>query len=139
MSEYHAAVGLAELDSWDEKTAAFQGVVASYRQHASDLGLESRMILFPDSDYIYPMFVCADGEESRRLQDKLSLAGYESRLWYRSGLHSHPEFAQCTADDLAASEWLANRLLGLPMAVDLEDRDVGEVLDVISGTLRERL
>ena len=137
MSEYHAAVGLAELDSWGDKTAAFERVVASYRQNASDLGLDGRMILFPESDYIYPMFVCADGDESRLLQDKLSQTGYGTRMWYRLGLHSHPEFARCPADDLAASEWLASRLLGLPMAVDLADRDISEVLDVIGGTLRE--
>ena len=137
MSEYHAAVGLAELDSWNDKTAAFERVVASYRRYASALGLEGRMILFPESDYIYPMFNCADDEESRLLQDRLSQRGYGSRMWYRLGLHSHPEFARCTTDDLAASEWLASRLLGLPMAVDLDDRDVSEVLDVISGTLHK--
>ena len=136
MSEYHAAVGLAELDSWDEKTAAFERVVASYRQHALDFGIDGRMILFPKSDYIYPMYVCADGEESRLFQDKLSQTGYGSRMWYRLGLHSHPEFRRCPTDNLAVSEWLANRLLGLPMAADLEDRDVREVLEVISCTGR---
>ncbi len=137
MSEYHAAVGLAELDGWSGKAAAFERAVASYRRHALDLGLDGRTILFPDSDYIYPMFVCADGEESRLLQDRLSQAGYGSRMWYRSGLHSHPEFARCSTDDLAVSEWLASRHLGLPMAVDLEHRDVGEVLGVIASALRQ--
>src|SRR5207245_1355138 len=32
MSEYHAAVGLAELDGWTEKLAAFRVVAERYRQ-----------------------------------------------------------------------------------------------------------
>lgn len=136
MSEYHAAVGLAELDGWGEKAEAFERVVAAYRDHADRLGLGCRMILFPDCDYIYPMVVCSDREETRLLHDSLLQAGYGTRMWYQSGLHAHPEFARCPTDDLEASRRLADRLLGLPMAVDLADRDVAEVLEVVAGSLR---
>ena len=136
MSEYHAAVGLAEFDGWGEKATAFERVIASYRSHAAELGLADRLILFPESDYIYPMFVSKNREESDFLQGMLSRANIGSRLWYRLGLHSHPEFGRCPSDDLSTSKDLAGRLLGLPMTVDLADHDVRKVLNVIHAALR---
>src|SRR5262249_23402697 len=47
MSEYHAAIGLAELHGWDEKRVAYARVSDHYRDCASRLGLGARLIIPP--------------------------------------------------------------------------------------------
>jgi dTDP-4-amino-4,6-dideoxygalactose transaminase len=59
MSEYHAAVGLAELDGWPEKRRALQTAIQSYRRTMTEAGLESRFVSAgPISGRATP---CSDG------------------------------------------------------------------------------
>ena len=48
MSEYHAAVGLAELDGWAEKRSTLQAVGGCYRRQLAGAGLLDRLIATPD-------------------------------------------------------------------------------------------
>ncbi len=104
-----------------------------YREHGAELGLGDRLVLFPDVDYIYPMFDCAGADEGHVVRDALAEADIESRLWYGTGVRPHPEFADAGSDELGTSGTLFGRLLGLPMAVDLHDREVRTILRVVSA------
>ena len=48
MSEYNAAVGLAELDGWAQKRQPIQAVGNAYRQEADCFGLADRFVLHPE-------------------------------------------------------------------------------------------
>src|SRR5262249_56180454 len=56
MSEFHAAVGNASLDAWDETLVAWQTTCAAYSGVAETAGLTDRLILHPPIASCYPLF-----------------------------------------------------------------------------------
>jgi dTDP-4-amino-4,6-dideoxygalactose transaminase len=133
LSEYHAAVGLAELDGWARKSAELAEVARSYRRQADAAGLSVRLLTAPQLCSSYALFDAGDAARSLRVQERLARRGIGFRLWYGEGLHRQPHFAACEADDLPVTRALAPRLLGLPMAPDLGDEAIARII----GALQE--
>ena len=131
MSEYHAAVGLAELDGWPVKSAALAAVAATYRRLADAAGLGSRLWCAPQLCSSYVLFDADDAAASQRLQTALERRRIGFRLWYGMGLHVQPSFADCPADPLPVTAALAPRLLGLPMAPDLDEARIARVIGAL--------
>lgn len=132
MSEYHAAVGLAALDGWDDRKAALQAVVAAYRKCMGSANLEKSFIGAPDIGLSYVMFR-GDGEpEGEQAQARLRVHDVETRLWYDRGLHRQSHFFRCARDELPVTDRIAPHLLGLPMAPDLETCSVERVVRALS-------
>jgi dTDP-4-amino-4,6-dideoxygalactose transaminase len=138
LSEYHAAVGLAELDAWQAKQQAFASVVASYRRQADALGIADRLVTAPSISSCYVLLRCADTAQSARVQASLRAHGVEFRLWYGQGVHAQTWFADSARDPLPVTEALAPCLLGLPMAADLGDGDIGRVLRAVALGLEDK-
>ena len=136
MSEYHAAVGLAEFDGWPEKLAAFRAVAQHYRHALAAVGLADRFYGAPDIGPNYTLFRCRDAAESDRVQQRLRQASVDFRLWYGRGLHRQTYYANLQRDALGVTDNLASCLLGLPMAPDLEEATIGRVVEVLSGGVR---
>lgn len=128
MSEYHAAVGLAELDGWDVKRAALARVAASYAQAAADRG--QRLYAAPMIASNYVLLETAEVEQSHGIGAALRRHGIESRLWYGLGLHRQPHFASAERDPLPIVEDVAPRLIGLPVASDLREEEIEYILDI---------
>jgi dTDP-4-amino-4,6-dideoxygalactose transaminase len=137
MSEYHAAVGLAELDQWLQKRAALHAVADQYRRKMRDAGLGDRLTAAPEISSTYLLFHCADAAEAQRIQAGLSRRGIDTRLWYGEGLHRHSYFSRLRREDLAVTDNLAPRLLGLPVAEDLMEGDVTRVVSAVADELAE--
>lgn len=138
MSEYHAAVGLAELDNWPVKLERFLRVVRLYRGAANVGGLGPYLLLYPRTDFIYPLFLFASAVESRRMQDALAGQRIGFRFWYGSGMQSHPHYRSSPHDNLSVCSALANRLIGLPMAPDLTSQQVEIICRTIADTRTAR-
>jgi dTDP-4-amino-4,6-dideoxygalactose transaminase len=133
MSEYHAAVGLAELDNWPEKRAAFRAVANNYRLAADARGLSGRVVGAPDLAGCYVLLRCDDIAEAADVKAALGEAGIDYRLWYGTGLHSQTRYAGAARDDLSVTDAVAPLVLGLPVAVDLAEADVCRVVDAIAS------
>jgi len=93
MSEYHAAVGLAELDGWPEKLAALNDLARRYRWHTDAAGLADRLYTAPDIAPNYVLFRCRDTAEAARVQRGLRQGGIDFRFWYGGGLHHQTHYA----------------------------------------------
>jgi dTDP-4-amino-4,6-dideoxygalactose transaminase len=128
MSEYHAAVGLAELDGWPAKRAAFRAAADYYRRLLTSVGLSERFYGPPDIAGCYALFRCAGEQEAARVQQCLARHGVDFRLWYGEGLHRHTYFADLPRDALPATEDQAPRVLGLPMASDLTEACIARIV-----------
>ena len=138
MSEYHAAVGLAELDGWAAKRAQLEGVVALYVDAFASVGLSDRLVCAPAVGLSYMLFQAGDVAESASVQRTLRAHGVDFRLWYGRGVHRHTYFARVARRRLDTAEDLAARLIGLPVAPDLAPGEVKRVADAVSaGTLGE--
>ncbi len=132
MSEYHAAVGLAELDGWAEKRAAFARVSALYRDRASRHELGGRLITAPLIASCYALYEAAGIREAQSVMVALTAVGAEHRYWYGSGLHREPHFADAARDPLPRVEALAPRLIGLPTAPDLAPDDIARIVAAVA-------
>ena len=128
MSEYHAAVGLAELDSWAEKQALLRAVADGYRARLGEGDLRERFFATPDISASYAVFHCRDAAENERVQAALRRRAVDFRLWYGTGVQDQSYFSDLPRESLAVTEKLAPRLLGLPVAPDLSEADLDRVV-----------
>jgi dTDP-4-amino-4,6-dideoxygalactose transaminase len=129
MSEYHAAVGLAELDGWPAKQARLEGVVALYVDAFTHAGLSDRLVGAPAVGLSYVLFRAGNVAESVAVQRSLRAHGIDFRLWYGPCVHRHPHFAGVAREGLDTADDLAARLIGLPVAPDLPPAEVARVAD----------
>ncbi len=138
MSEYHAAVGLAEFDGWPAKRLAFQAVADRYRQRLDSVGLADRCVAAPAVAGCYVLFQCRDVQEADRVQESLTLGKIEFRLWYGKGLHAQPHFHELSRDSLDVTERVARVIIGVPVAVDLSDGAIERVVIALKREIDER-
>src|SRR5205809_1127924 len=100
MSEYHAAVGLAELDGWAAKLAGFRAVAEHYRRALAASGLAERLYGAPDIGPSYALFRCRGAAEAERAARGLGDNGIDVRLWYGTGLHHQTYYSFFPYDPL---------------------------------------
>jgi dTDP-4-amino-4,6-dideoxygalactose transaminase len=131
MSEYHAAIGLAELDGWSEKRSALISVAARYRERFRPSAAHGSFIGATDVSGAYALFLPRTAEAARRIQDALTRCEIEYRMWYGGGLHRHRYLAAVPRENLRITEDIASRLIGLPTAVDLSDAELNRIVDTV--------
>jgi dTDP-4-amino-4,6-dideoxygalactose transaminase len=138
LSEYHAAVGLAELDAWNGKLRRLRAVIAAYRVALHDRGLGDRLVSSPEISSSYLLFRCINADEALQITAALTRAGVGWRHWYGLGVQNHSYFAGTSCDDLPVTRAVAPLLIGLPIAVDLSDTDVDRVVSALVGAVAEQ-
>ena len=136
MSEYHAAVGLAELDGWPLKRVGLREVADTYRRQMMAVGLGDRLIVAPDVAGCYALFRCANAAEATAVVEGLAASNIETRLWYGHGLHRQPYYTNASCDRLPATDQIAPLTVGLPMALDLAPAAITRVVVAIVSGVR---
>lgn len=137
LSEYHAAIGLAEFDGWADKRADFAQVAALYRRQFDRVGLGDRLVSMPETSACYVLLECSNRVEAGRIATVLLDCKVESRYWYGGGIHRHRNYRHVPRGTLAETSKVASRLLGLPCAVDLDDADIGRVAMAVKMAVTE--
>jgi dTDP-4-amino-4,6-dideoxygalactose transaminase len=132
LSEYHAAVGLAELDGWRDKSADLARVVDLYRREFRNRGLEEMLCCAPETCSSY-VLACFDTVlEAAAAKERLAEADIGFRHWYGEALHRQNYYRDLSGRELPVSERLDKRIIGLPMAQDLKPRDVRRVVQALA-------
>jgi dTDP-4-amino-4,6-dideoxygalactose transaminase len=139
MSEYHAAVGLAELDDWSAKHAALRELAGNYRRLLDAICPGGRAFTAPDVAGCYALFQCADPDEASSVLRTFEESNIESRLWYGHGLHRQPYYADVSHDSLPVTERIAPLTIALPVAPDLSGASVQRVVAAIKKGVSGRL
>ena len=141
LSEYHAAVGLASVESWGEKVERRQALFRNYRLELASRCPQVRLQERPDEGVYSIMQVrLPDGVSAAAVAAALLDADIETRRWYLPLLESHPAFAQdLIRADLPVARSLAKSLLGLPfhlaMDGDTVERVCAQLALVLDGNL----
>lgn len=136
LSEYHAAVGLAQLARWPARRAArielHRRVLRMLKACCPGLGFQDRA-----GDGIYAIFQALLPEGARRdtVAALLAAAGIETRGWYLPLIPEHPQFRAAGGEALGTARALAPRLIGLPFHFGVGDAD----LELLCRTLRTAL
>lgn len=132
LSEYAAALGLAGMDGWEARRAAFGAVANRYR---TGLPKGARLISGFGETWLAASCVVQLDRPARQVADDLARAGIETRAWWGAGMHLHPAFRDCPRLPLPQTERLADSTLGLPMYVDMPDAAVDRVCQALSAAL----
>lgn len=133
LSEYHAAVAHAALDQWPVVVERRRAVQARYQhilqQHCPALRMQRRA-----ENGIYPILVglLPPGQRARELQPALLARGIETRQWYCPTLDRHPAFASFAVGPLPVAHELAERLIGLPFFVDIDEEQMQRVAQAVA-------
>lgn len=133
MSEFHAAVGLAQIARFEtiigtrQKFAA--GYIARLSKHSS--------LIFPNNSSIsswqfFPVLLPSRGLVDRFVSDAAAV-GIEIRRYYRPSLSRWPEIKVWSACNIA--EDLADRMCVLPVRSNQPSEEAETLLDLTSGTL----
>lgn len=130
LSEYNAAVGLAVLDEWQERTVAYEQVSSNYKNAARGK-LGGELIVSPEISSAYALYRVRSENQRQMLQKLLATRRIDSRRWYGDGLHRQAYFAKYPREALPVTEELCVSLLGLPIALDLKKAKVEEVIALI--------
>jgi dTDP-4-amino-4,6-dideoxygalactose transaminase len=139
MSEYHAAVGLAEFDAWPAKHRAFLGVAETYKTLMHNAGLADRLVAAPEVASCYVLYRSADAREVTWIKEALISSKVGFRSWYGDGVHGQPHFHNVSRDALDVTDRIAPMLIGLPVAPDLRAGDVARVVSALElGVSRSR-
>ncbi len=139
MSEFHAAVGLAQLERWADIRSARANLWQLYGEQLQQVSGVS----LPTAYFAQPLAalqVQVEGDGSEVAKHLLS-AGIETRQWYCPPLHHQGGFGdvECIASDgldrLMVTDALAKRCLGLPFHTRLEGADVVQVCSSLSRAM----
>jgi dTDP-4-amino-4,6-dideoxygalactose transaminase len=137
LSEYHAAVGLAGLDSWESRRACLVELTAKYR---TALNGHSALALSPDYGNGWVSCYCNVRVKQRAAPviDRLHEQGIATRRWWLSGVHAQRAYRDFSRDPLPATEALGESVFGLPFFHDITDAQVSRVLEALDAALSVR-
>lgn len=140
LSEYAAAVGLAQLQRWPQRQAHRRCLWRDYRAELGALegvrfqqgygasGLPATLALWLPT-------------AAQAVADELARFGIQTRRWYAPPLHQHPAFASCSCvgeygdSRLPVTEMLADAALGVPWFGAMSTRQCAQVVAALRQVL----
>jgi len=122
MDTLQCAVVLAKLERFDWEIKRRQEIGRRYAGLFSELPEPVRVIdVKPDRTSSYAQFTLLVPERSR-IQRELSAAGVPTAVHYPIPMHRQPAYESAHAGrELPVSDWLAERVISLPMHADLDE------------------
>ena len=141
MSEYHAAVGLAELDGWPEKREKwlavkdyYEGLFADFDSPVSGkvLGADGA----PERGWASSQFPIVLDRPVVKVMERLGVLGIPTRRVWGEGVHRLKAYEHFPRTELPVTEKLAGRTLFLPMACDMTRAEQELVAQKVEEALR---
>ena len=136
MSEVHAAVGLAALKRWPERSRLRRQLHGLYCAELSRqcpaISLQAR----PENGVYTILQVALPGGVNRdRLAAALATQGIETRAWYLPLVPDHPAYAALATGELTVTRALGSRLIGLPFHLDLSAQAIAYICSELAKAL----
>ena len=139
LSEYHAAVGLAQLGRAEAMLQQRTSIFECYKKLLPhDLFNGAAKGLLPPA--VLPLHLQGHAEE---FMVKLTEQRIETRRWYCPPLHQHKIFANIdccnplNGNKLEVTEYLASSLVGIPFHTQLTESDISSVARAVLSALAE--
>jgi len=134
LSEFHAAVGLASLDTWDLQAKTRRDIYSEYRRTleamcGDQLGWQSGIELAAPNT----LCVRAGSTEKREKLEALCLQqGIGTRRWYQPLLHQHAKkITPIIHLDTTQAEIIASDLIGLPFSPFITTEQIQYIADTV--------
>jgi dTDP-4-amino-4,6-dideoxygalactose transaminase len=138
MSEYHAAVALASLETWPERSERRRAAAAFYRDALSveipTLGWQSWDDAWTRT--IFPVLL-PKGSSIAKVMRLLERDGVESRRWYHPLVCDSYRFSESHRWALSNARAISDRLIGLPFFTGITEEQMQRVAKLLKGALAE--
>jgi len=136
MNNVLAALGLAQLETIDERLAIKRGNFAIY-ERALGRGRLIQQPTWSDSNRWFYAYVCSDAGAKDKLLRACASAGIQMRpLWYPN--HQQKPYQDMQAYRVERALWFYERLVTLPCSVALTPSQIDRVAAVIETSLGEQ-
>lgn len=132
LSEFHAAVGLAAMDEYDESRAEWLQAADHY---ARRFGATNGLSFQPGFGRTWVGSACVlrlAEPEGAALEAALARGGVETRRWWGDGAHRHPPTASLPRDPLPVTEMLVDSTLAVPFYRDLPEAAAAHVVSLVA-------
>lgn len=127
LSEYHAAVGLASLDAWNETASAWQNQMARAKILSSQFDLKPHLALERDLISPYWLVKLENPTERNRLETLATGMGIGTRRWWQDGSAKMSAYQSSKSGVLTETNDLASTVIGLPMYLDMGESEWNHV------------
>lgn len=134
MSEYHAAVGLANLDAWGQHKKALKSVRETYFQAFTEQGYNLDQLRYNLNGSLAYFLLETPAPES--ILSRLTNSGIDFRFWYGMGLHNAPLYANHSRTGMETTDRLVRSVIGLPMHIFMSEADIDLIVEIVG--LRKR-
>ena len=133
LSEYHAAIGLAELDGWKEKREKWIDAKTRYVSRIKDI-LPTNVNRYDVSSAttLIPFNLC---NHSAPALEKLNASGIEARKIFIGGVHSLPPYKDYSHFPMIHTEQVADQLIALPFRIDMPNEEMDAVAEGLKGVV----
>ena len=131
MSEYHAALGHAALDAWNEDRAEW---MAAARAYAGALAPSNRVRLQEGFGEKWVSTTCVlhvPDSSTLRIEAALAEAGVETRRWWGKGAHVQPATAHFPRGHLSATQALVDSTIAVPFYRDIDHADIRRIAGIV--------
>ena len=141
LSEYHAAVGLAQLDRWAGIVQRRQNVWRLYDEILHEV-LPDQVVRQEGKPSSAPSLIVVAIPElpAVRVLDRLQMRGIQGRRWYCPALHHHAgirDHAQLATDAMPNADFLSDHLIGLPFHSRMTREDVSAVARKLAAAIED--
>lgn len=138
MSEFHAATAIESLARLDAHLARRVELVKGYQAGLAGVpGIRTQAIAAGDDSTWKDLTIVVDetefGVDRDTLRRALWAEGIDTRCYFSPPIHRHNAYAHLSPVELVATDWLAARVVSLPLWRDLPDGAVEIVTGVIAG------
>jgi len=131
LSEYHSVIGLAALDMWSERRAAWMSVARTYRTALARSNSINLQPGFGETWVSSTCIVSVNPAVRAKAQDVLASCGIETRLWWGGGAHSHPATSGFARGPVSVTENLAQSTIGVPFYHDLQPEQIEHIVETL--------
>jgi len=134
LSEYHAAVGHASLDEWNEIRGDWLRAAQLY---GAEFEQSNRLHLQRGfGEWVTSTCVVRTADVAvRRIEGALAAAGIETRRWWGMGAHAHPATQHFPRGALPVTKALAQSTISLPFYRDISAGEIGIVARLVRTAL----
>ncbi|TKR56510.1 DegT/DnrJ/EryC1/StrS family aminotransferase [Allopusillimonas ginsengisoli] len=135
MDTLQCAVVLGKLERFEWEVEQRIRIGNRYLAHLEDVRDVQTVTVRDDRTSVWAQFtIMVPNRES--IIEKLKAAGVPTAIHYPRPIHQQPAYARYAAEgETPVSEWLAGRVLSLPMHPDLDDQMQDEVIKALRAAL----
>ncbi|MFE5320895.1 DegT/DnrJ/EryC1/StrS family aminotransferase [Paenibacillus sp. NPDC056579] len=141
LSEYTAAIALATLEGFQAVRERRQTIIGYYHRELQQQNLLLRGWSSQKMQGQVPLqffsMLSPDSSGNREVIRKLASHSIEARTYFSPACHQQKQFQSCSHSDLRVTEWIADRIVSLPLWEEMNEATVRRIVKVLGNMTEE--